>query len=105
MEFVLCLIPYAYDSKCPGDASCYCAFQCAAWVRIPIPTYFRSQEVYITGLIPSGVSWLGNTLHDVVIVMPPHCVILVWVTVWCFLIFVIHILVLLDALMEMSLFD
>ena len=49
------------DSKCPGDASCYCAFQCAAWVRIPIPTYFRSQEVYITGLIPSGVSWLGNT--------------------------------------------
>ena len=49
------------DSKCPGDASCYCAFPVRGLGTYSHSNYFRSQEVYITGLIPSGVSWLGNT--------------------------------------------
>ena len=39
----------------------------------------------------------SGTRSDLVIVMLPHCVILVWAIVWCFLMFIIQILVLLDA--------
>ena len=69
---------------------CFCASWSAPLGAFPFHFRCQSHGGYNTLTVPGGVTWTQGTVHDVV--MPPHCLILVYVTVLYLYVFIIYVL-------------